>query len=486
MSDKNPNTVCIIGGGMSGLFIGALLAKNGYKVTVLEKNHIIGGGLQSFRRGDAVFNTGMQVFVGYGSNFALERLLNYVGISEQDLQPIPTDANAQEIIWVDDTHCYHLPRGRVAYEHYLISLFPQEKEGIHLFLDAIYEIGNTFDYFFLRPMQPHPEVIKYSSLTADQLIRQYLHDENLIKLIGYTSIHIGQNLSKAPAVELGMIMTLYIEGSWHLSGGNVKFAQLLKEAICSNGGELLSESEITKIHVIGQKVGWIETANGNRYKADVFISSISPHLLLTIADGDVFRPATKIRLNTYYNKFSGFAVFLKFKERAFPYSNSSVFIPLSQEDEVLPQYINLITPSAEHQDEWARTMEIYVPCRYSIFEQWENTFTGNRNDAQYENLKEELSQNIISYVARYIPELPTGIESVYVGTSLTLRDYYGNLKGETYSQQGLFVPIKTRMNNLFLTGQSVMYQGLFGVATTSIIASEIVLGRSLIEDIAKA
>ena len=68
MGDTKQHTACIIGGGMSGLFTGALLAKNGYKVTVLEKNHIIGGGLQSFRRGDAVFNTGMQSFAGYMPN----------------------------------------------------------------------------------------------------------------------------------------------------------------------------------------------------------------------------------------------------------------------------------------------------------------------------------------------------------------------------------------------------------------------------------
>ena len=76
MSESNPHTVCIIGGGMSGLFTGALLAKNGYKVTVLEKNHIIGGGLQSFRRGDAVFNTGLQVFCGYGKEYALSLFLD--------------------------------------------------------------------------------------------------------------------------------------------------------------------------------------------------------------------------------------------------------------------------------------------------------------------------------------------------------------------------------------------------------------------------
>ena len=35
--------VLIIGGGLGGLFSGAILAKEGLEVTVLEKNKIIGG-----------------------------------------------------------------------------------------------------------------------------------------------------------------------------------------------------------------------------------------------------------------------------------------------------------------------------------------------------------------------------------------------------------------------------------------------------------
>ena len=37
--------VCIIGAGLGGLFTGAILAKEGFEVTVLEKNATIGGGL---------------------------------------------------------------------------------------------------------------------------------------------------------------------------------------------------------------------------------------------------------------------------------------------------------------------------------------------------------------------------------------------------------------------------------------------------------
>ena len=55
---------------MGGLITGALLSRAGSHVTVLEKNAIIGGGLQSFKRHGAWFNTGMHNFGGFGEKWA--------------------------------------------------------------------------------------------------------------------------------------------------------------------------------------------------------------------------------------------------------------------------------------------------------------------------------------------------------------------------------------------------------------------------------
>ena len=57
-------SVIIIGGGLGGLFTGAILAKEGLQVTVIEKNAIIGGGLQSFKRFGELFDTGMHIIGG--------------------------------------------------------------------------------------------------------------------------------------------------------------------------------------------------------------------------------------------------------------------------------------------------------------------------------------------------------------------------------------------------------------------------------------
>lgn len=485
MSEQKLHTVCIIGGGMSGLFTGALLARNGYTVTVLEKNHIIGGGLQSFRRGDVVFNTGMQAFCGYSDDFALKHFIDYIGLNHNDLHFAPLDPDAQEIVWVDQEHTYQLPKTRKRYEEYLISQFPHEAKGIHQLLDAIYEIGGTFDYFWLHPMQLHPAAAKYGVITARQLIDNCISDEILKRLLEYVGMHLGYNLSCLPATELGMILNLYIEGGWRIAGGNLPFAKQLAQYIEANGGKVYNNTEVSKITAINRKVVCVETTEKQIFVADQYVCALSPKAFLQITDGEMFRATTYNRIMDFNNDSSCFICHIRLKPNSMRYRNNLIFIPTPILDKSLPNYISMLTPPAINQGEWADTVEILSFTHYEEYRQWEDTKTGERG-ADYERKKEQLAQQTIDYISRFYPELRESIDRVYVSTPLTIKDYYGNPEGAVYAQQGMFVPVKTKASNLFVTGQSVQYQGLFGTLTTSIAVAEIMMGKSIIEEIAKA
>lgn len=485
MSDQHPHTVCIIGGGMSGLFTGALLAKNGYKVTVLEKNHIIGGGLQSFRRGDVVFNTGMQAFCGYGDDFALKHFIDYIGLNHTDLHFVPLDSDAQEIVWTDSEHVYRLPKTRKRYEEYLISQFPHEATGIHQLLDAIYEIGSTFDYFWLHPMQLHPAAAKYGIITARQLIDRYISDEILKRLFEYVGMHLGYNLSCLPATELGMILNLYIEGGWRIAGGNLPFAKQMARCIEDKGGKVYNNSEVSKVIAENRKIVSVETSDGQIFVADQYVCAIPPKTFLQITSGEVLRPTTYDRIMEFNNDSSCCICHVKLKPNSMRYRNNLIFIPTPITDKSLPHYISMLTPPTLNQSKWADTVEILTFTRYDEYKQWEDTKTRKRG-ADYEAKKEQLAQQTIAYISRFYPELREAVDTVYVSTPLTIRDYYGNPKGAVYAQQGMFAPVKTKASNLFMTGQSVQYQGLFGTLTTSIAVAEIMMGKSLIGEIAKA
>ena len=73
-------TAVIIGAGLGGLFTGAILAREGFQVTILEKNATIGGGLQTFKRFGETFDTGMHVIGGMQPGGNVRRICQYLGI----------------------------------------------------------------------------------------------------------------------------------------------------------------------------------------------------------------------------------------------------------------------------------------------------------------------------------------------------------------------------------------------------------------------
>ena len=93
----------IIGGGFGGLTTGALLAREGMDVTVIEKNHNIGGGLQSFRRDGIDFETGMHILGGFTEGDSVYRIFDYIGIMDR-LQLKRSDADCMDqITYLDYT-----------------------------------------------------------------------------------------------------------------------------------------------------------------------------------------------------------------------------------------------------------------------------------------------------------------------------------------------------------------------------------------------
>ncbi len=484
MNNSQKKTVCIIGGGMSGLFTGALLAKNGYKVTVLEKNHIIGGGLQSFRRGDAVFNTGLQAFGGLENGMILQRLLSYLNIKQDDLNITALNESAECIVWTDKNHCFYLPKGENNFISYLIQNFPREKDGIIKLFECVDEISRTFDYIWLRKPQQHTEIGKYIGVSAEQLIRRYLSDETLISLLGHFTIHHGYQFKLVSALEFGMMTKLMISGLYTIIDGTINFALGLEKYINKLGGEVKHGIEIEKINVENKTVKSVKSVDDEIFNADIFVSAITPKLLLDMTEAPIFRNASKIRIEEHQNTFSSFIVYVRLKDNSFPFINSWIFVPTITKRIDIPNYISIVTPPIQNQGKWAKTMEIFVPAYYKDFQQWEDTTTGKRGN-DYEIYKTHIANEILNQVNNYYPGIHQCIDKIYTSSPLTVRDYYNNPQGATFSQSGLFLPVRTNVDNLFLSGQGVMYHTLLGVAVTSIMTAENILGRSLIEEIAK-
>src|SRR4026209_343229 len=91
----------VIGSGMGGLACATILAREGHRVCVLEKNKQIGGSLQTFVRDKTIFDSGVHYVGGLEKGQNLYHLFRFLGIMDQ-LKIRKMDADAFDVILFGD------------------------------------------------------------------------------------------------------------------------------------------------------------------------------------------------------------------------------------------------------------------------------------------------------------------------------------------------------------------------------------------------
>ena len=490
-------TCVIIGGGLGGLVSGALLAKEGYQVTVLEKNTIIGGGLQSFTRWGVSFPTGMHVFGGFSEKGQLRKIYNYLGIMDR-LKLQPMDENGYDVVTVlKDGVSYRIPKGKEHYLSYLGDLFPAERDNLKAYIDKLYALSEEEDLFYLRerPSQMFMTVSVDAILPYDELMDRYINDPKLKGLLSYLAPLFGGVAGTTPAFMHALLDVLHIGGTFQFVGSSQQMVDLLKGVIEDAGGKVLANEEVVSIEVENQEVKQVVTKKGHTYSADGYISDVHPDVLLRIVGEKVFPTSFKRRLQSIPETFSSFKVFVKFKEGAFPYLNhigyglsdyDSKFSLKTLRQQDWPHNVMYYTPTAENQGDFAESMVILSEMDFEWVKPWEDTQTGRRGES-YKAWKQQMTEQALDYMEQLYPGIRNKIDSVMASSPLTIRDYYGNKEGSNYgflrdshnimlSQMSVF----TKVKNLFLTGQNVNIHGLCGVSLTAIQTAEAFVGDNAI------
>ena len=476
-------TCVIIGGGIGGLVTGALLAKEGYQVTVLEKNTIIGGGLQTFKRHGASFPTGMHVFGGFQDGGNLRKIFEYLGVMDE-VSLCPTDEIASDVVTVmSEGITYSLPQGKRRFIAYLSTMFPAEREHIEAYINRLFELSEEEDLFYLRETNENHLSHSEDFLgSVDQLRDRYLTDPKLKALLGYLNPLFGSDPKTTPAYIHALLSTLHINGTFQFVGESQQLANALAKVIKTAGGQVLANEEVVSIEVENHQVTDVVTQKGLHYQADSYISDVHPDVLLRIIDPQAFTTAFKTRVQSVPETMSSFKVFVKFKEKAFPYQNHAHFC-LSDTDD-WPQSLMFVTPPVAQQGDFAETMVVIAPMEFSCVKQWEYTHTGHRGE-DYEQWKQTTTDKILDAMERLYPDFREKIEFVFASSPLTIRDYYGNKEGSNYGFQKdsnnpmlSQMSVSTKVKNLFLTGQNVNIHGLCGVSLTAIETVEAMVGQN--------
>ena len=140
--------VVVIGSGMGGLACGAILAKEGMRVRIVEQNATPGGCLQSFRRGGRLFDTGIHYVGSLREGQIMYQYLKYFGVLP-DLHVRMLDPDGFDRIHLDGQVFRHAS-GFERFEETLASDFPHERSGIHAYCRVLQQIGASISPDVLR------------------------------------------------------------------------------------------------------------------------------------------------------------------------------------------------------------------------------------------------------------------------------------------------------------------------------------------------
>jgi all-trans-retinol 13,14-reductase len=492
--DMERESTIIIGGGLGGLFCGAILGKEGHAVKVLERHRVAGGGLHLFRRGGVEFETGMHVVGGFQEGGVLNRLCRYLGIMHR-LDLLPGD----DLLHVGcDGRRYRMPRGVARLEEALAGEFPGEGENIRQYLSRIYALCDESGLYDLRfpPAGGHAGSFAGS---VGEFIDGCTRDERLRRVLAFRNpLYAGEEY-RTPAYIHAMVNRLYIEGASRFVGGSQQLADALVDVIRDTGGEVLTGHAVTRVEIEGKSVDHVVTADGERHVADRYISSLDPSSLFDLLDRSRLQRSYRQRLDSIPRAYSAFKLYIVFKPGTFPYLDHACYYlddyegTWTQEtytDETWPKGFMAITPAVTRRDRFAEKMIVTCVMNFDTVRRWEGTTTGRRGD-DYEAFKRQREERVMAKLERVFPGIGSCTRDVFSATPLTIRDYLGHREGALYGTRKdcrhvelSHIPVRTKLDNLLMTGQCVHLHGILGVPLTALVTcAELVGMERLLERI---
>ena len=141
---------------------------------------------------------------------------------------------------------------------------------------------------------------------------------------------------------------------------------------------------------------------------------------------------------------------------------------------------------------------IMAYMRFNEVKKWEHTVNTVSNEASrgedYEAFKKEKAELLFDYVEKQFLGFKASIKSYTTASPLSARDYIGNEDGSLYGltkdyREPLktFISPRTKIPNLFLTGQNINLHGILGVTVSSVLTCAQILGMEhLIDQIKNA
>ncbi len=488
--------VAIVGSGLGGLICADILSKEGMKVCMIEQHSVAGGSLQTFKRDGRIFDTGVHYVGGLEEGQNLHTYFKYLGIMDDLNIRRLDDDGFDRICFKGHKHFYPLAAGYDNFIEQLAQYFPHEREGLENYVSYIRKTVSSFPLYNISVKSASiPEDFFYQK-NAKAVIESFIRDPLLSNVLaGNNGLYAGV-ASKTPIHVHALINDNFMKSSWRFVDGGSQISDLLVRNLKNNGVDILTGHKVTKFVAERRTLKHIEVNGKEKIFAEKFISTMHPADMLDILEGDTLNPAYREKIYSLEDTIGVFGLYMNLKKETFPYINSNYYCHESENvwrtecgrsGNSFNSFM-FLTPAISASTEYADSAIALGYMKYEEVKKWENT-KYLRRGKDYEDFKTEVAEIFIDQITEKFPDLKGSIENFYTSTPLTFRDYVGARNGALYGvlrncdePQNSFISPKTRIKNLYLSGQNIILHGVLGVTIGSILTAGSMLGYEYLVD----
>ena len=498
---KKEFDILVIGSGLGGLVSALILAKEGLKVCVLEKNNQYGGNLQTFSRDKLIFDTGVHYLGGLSKGQNLHQYFSYLEIMDElELQKM--DENGYDkITFGGDEIEYPHAQGYENFVEQLSQYFPEERDNLEDYCEEIQRICSQFPRYNLIGKDNYSEEILH--LNTKRFIESLTSNKKLQSiLLGSNFLYAGDS-ENVPFYVHALTVNSYIQSAYKCVKGGSQISKLLIKKLREYGAEVHKHAEVSEMIFNENNIlAGAKTESGKEYLAKQIISNIEIRSLIKLIGEDKLKKSFLNRILSWEPISSCFSVYLVLKPQTIPNFNYNIYHYSSEElvwnayqytKESWPETYMLSSTRSKHNAEFAESLTAISYMDFEEVKGWEKTFNTVADEHErgdlYEKFKFEKAEKMIVALEKKIPNLRQSVKKIYTSSPLSYRDYIGSFEGNMYgyiksSENPLktMVSPRTKINNLFLTGQSVNMHGILGCTIGAFNTCAEILGKEIIDE----
>lgn len=507
----------VIGSGMGGLGVAAILAREGQAVLLLEQHNVVGGMTQSYQRNGYRWTVGLHYIGDVASPLTMTyRLFDYVTGGGVRWAPMPELFNR----FVIGGREYEIPAGEARYAAALKGYFPAQARAIDDYLALVRRVSKASAPFFAQKALPErmaravldgscgPFHAHADRLTID-VLNELTDDADLIAVLCANWGDYSLEPSKSSFAMHCMLAKHYMNGGSYPVGGGAAFADAMTPLIENAGGRVLHGAEVVEILVDGGRVRGVRMADGAEIACATVISNAGvQNTFGRLLDPEAARAAgldskldqvadtyAVVGLNIGFNRSAAELGFTPANIWDHPGGDLQANLEAHRADFNAPFPWTFITFPSTKDPSWdaahpgKATIEMYAYTDYRHFEAWAGSRWMKRGE-DYLARKADIEARLLRRLFDFVPAAREAVDIVEVSTPLTYETFArrqrGGFMGVESSPQRFrqdWLRARTPIEGLWLTGQDVSTDGVIGALVGGVICASAMLGRDMMSHI---